>query len=239
MARWPGLLAAAMLFAHSAYAAEDDPALAAALSSCPGASAFVKAEAQRQQKDSRAAVDVAPANPRLQERLLEMRRVDQEVRAGDWSQPMIEKMLAVDAANLPMIKKIVAEHGGLPPVREVGADGVAAAWLLVQHADRDVDFQRQVLENVMPLVESGDVQPDSFALLTDRVLVNSGKPQRYGSQLIPVDGRWQPQPMEGAIAQVNQRRAEVHLMALEDYICVVTQMLPVPVVTNAAGATQK
>lgn len=211
----------------NAWAAEDDPELAAALAKCPGAAAFVRADEQHRQALAQRLAGSVPTEPRLRERLLEMARIDQQARDGDWSPPMIEKMLAVDAANLPEIRRIVADHGGLPRARQVGADGVAAAWLLVQHADGDADFQRQVLDGIMPLVESGEVSAHDFVLLTDRVLVNAGKPQRYGSQLAAVDGKWQPKPME-APERVDQRRAAVGQMPLADYLCVASRMFPAP-----------
>ncbi len=211
----------------NAWAAEDDPELAAALAKCPGAAAFVRADEQHRQALAQRLAGSVPTEPRLRERLLEMARIDQQARDGDWSPPMIEKMLAVDAANLPEIRRIVADHGGLPCARQVGADGVAAAWLLVQHADGDADFQRQVLGGIMPLVESGEVSAHDFVLLTDRVLVNAGKPQRYGSQLAAVGGKWQPKPME-APEQVDQRRAAVGQMPLADYLCVASRMFPAP-----------
>ncbi len=201
----------------NAWAAEDDPELAAALAKCPGAAAFVRADEQHRQALAQRLAGSVPTEPRLRERLLEMARIDQQARDGDWSPPMIEKMLAVDAANLPEIRRIV----------QVGADGVAAAWLLVQHADGDADFQRQVLGGIMPLVESGEVSAHDFVLLTDRVLVNAGKPQRYGSQLAAVGGKWQPKPME-APEQVDQRRAAVGQMPLADYLCVASRMFPAP-----------
>ncbi|MNN80899.1 hypothetical protein D3C81_1976650 [compost metagenome] len=117
----------------------------------------------------------------------------------------------------------------------MGIEGVSAAWLLVQHADRAPDFQHQVLGMIMPLVESGEVSSHDFALLTDRVLVNADKPQRYGSQLMAVDGKWQPKPME-APEKVDQRRASLGQMPLADYICVATQMMPPPP-ANAGGNT--
>jgi len=209
------------------WAAEDDPELAAALAKCPGAAAFVGADEQHRQALAQRLAGSVPTEPRLRERLLEMARIDQQARDGDWSPPMIEKMLAVDAANLPEIRRIVADHGGLPRARQVGADGVAAAWLLVQHADSAADFQRQVLDGIMPLVESGEVSAHDFVLLTDRVLVNGGKPQRYGSQLAAVGGKWQPKPME-APEQVDQRRAAVGQMPLADYLCVASRMFPAP-----------
>ncbi len=216
--------------AGNAWAEEgEDAQLAAALRHCPGAAGFVSADTARAQ----AQAGIVPAQPQLRERLLEMARVDQEAREGDWSPPMIEKMLAVDAANLPEIKRIVAEHHGLPGLQQVGADGVAAAWLLVQHADADAAFQHEVLEGLLPLVERGEVSSREFALLTDRVLVNTGKPQRYGSQLAAVNGRWEPKPME-APEQVDQRRAALGQMPLADYICVAARMFPPPP-TDAAG----
>ncbi len=94
------------------WAAEVDPELAAALAKCPGAAAFVRADEQHRQALAQRLAGSVPTEPRLRERLLEMARIDQQARDDDWSPPMIEKMLAVDAANLPQIRRIVADHGG-------------------------------------------------------------------------------------------------------------------------------
>ena len=224
---------AVLACAGNACAEEEAPELAAALLKCPGAAAFAKAEEARKAEDARRWAGITPSAPPLREQLLEMARVDQDARDGDWSQEMITKMLAVDAANLPRIKQIVADHHGLPGVREVGADGMAAAWLLVQHADTDAAFQQQVLEGLAPKVDSGEVSAREYALLVDRVLVNTGKPQRYGSQLAAISSRWQPKPME-APEQVDARRAALGLMPLADYLCVAVEMFPAPA-TDADG----
>ncbi len=224
---------AVVAWAGNACAGEEDPELAAALSKCPGAARFVKAEEARRAEDARRWAGITPSAPQLREQLLEMARIDQDARDGDWSQAMIERMLAVDAANLPKIKQIVADHHGLPGVAKVGVDGTAAAWVLVQHADTDAAFQQQVLERLVPMVESGEVSAREFSLLVDRVLVNTGRPQRYGSQLAGVSSRWQPKPME-APEQVDQRRAELGLMPLADYLCVAAEMFPAPA-TDADG----
>lgn len=224
---------AVLAWAGSACAADGDPEMAAALSKCPGAATFAKAEEARKAEDARRWAGVTPSAPQLREQLLEMARIDQDVRDGDWSQEMITKMLAVDAANLPRIKQIVADHQGLPGVREVGADGMAAAWLLVQHADTDAAFQQQVLDGLAPKVDSGEISAREYALLADRVLVNTGKPQRYGSQLAAISSKWQPKPME-APGQVDARRAALGLMPLADYLCVAVEMFPAPA-TDADG----
>lgn len=223
-----GLGVALLLLALPAWAQQDDPELAAALARCPSAAEFVRQHGKPPAERAAPRADAAPPSaPALRQQLLDMARIDQQARSGGWSQAEIEKMLEVDAANLPQIKRIVSKHDGLPSVAEVGADGVAAAWLLVQHADRDPAFQALVLEKLSPLVENGGITSREYVLLTDRVLVNQGKPQRYGSQLLAVDGKWAPKPME-APEQVDRRRAQAGEMPLADYICVASQLFGPP-----------
>lgn len=218
-----------LALAVPAMAEEDDPQLAAALAKCPGAAAFRKAHADESKSPE---VDPAPpTDPALRKQLLDMIVPDQQAReavdAAGWSRESVEAMLRVDAENLPQIKRIIEVHKGLPMPSQVGADGVSAAWLLVQHADSDPAFQAQVLARIESRVGHGGVTGHDFALLTDRVLVNQGKPQRYGSQLVAKDGVWVPKPLEDA-AHVDARRAAVGQMPLADYICVAAQVFAVP-----------
>ena len=67
------------------------------------------------------------------------------------------------------------------------------AWLLVQHADADVKFQRRCLD-LMARLPKGEVSISNLAYLTDRVLLAEGKKQLYGTQFTSVDGKWQPGP---------------------------------------------
>lgn len=221
--------------------AGDDPEFAAALAKCPGAAKFVELHGNPSEAKAKASPGAgAPSDPALRQRLLDMEKVDQEVRSkqfGEMTQADFKKWMAADAANLPQIKRIVAEHDGLPNQAQVGADGVAAAWILVQHADADPAFQADVLEKIAPLVKSGQVTSHEYALLTDRVLVNQGKPQRYGSQIEARDGKWMPKPME-APGQVDQRRAAIGEMSLADYMCVGGQIFGPPPV-DAGGKSGK
>lgn len=219
-----GLLLCCALPWRAAGAAEEaeDPALTAALARCPGAARFM-----RSHHEDAARAAAAPTDPALRQRLLDMQRVDQQVRGGDWSPAGVEKMAAVDAAHLPQIKRIVAEHDGLPSAAQVGGDGVAAAWLLVQHADRDPAFQAEVLAKLAPQVERGEIAARNMAMLTDRVLIAQGKPQRYGTQLVANQGHWEPKPIEDP-QQVDARRASVGDMPLSDYLCMVSGLSPAP-----------
>ena len=119
--------------------------------------------------------EAAPKEPALRKRLLLMVRDDQTdptpPGAGD--------------RNATWIREIVAEHGW-PGKTLVGEDGAHAAWLIVQHQDPDVAFQRRCLELMRLAFESGEVTARDLAFLTDRVLSNEGKPQMYGTQGIGV-----------------------------------------------------
>jgi hypothetical protein len=100
----------------------------------------------------------------------------------------------------------------------VGLDGANAAWLLVQHADHDVAFQKDILELMEPLVAQGEAAANDYALLYDRVAINEKRLQRYGSQgRCNAAKQWEPWPIEDA-AQVDKRRADVGLQPLDEYV---------------------
>lgn len=124
-------------------------------------------------------------------------------------------MQTVDKRNTKRMKKIVSEYGW-PTKRKVGADGTRAAWLLVQHADLDPVFQRLCLEKMTPFQESGEVMLEDVAYLSDRVLVNEGKPQVYGTQFHSVEGVRQPRPIRDP-DNVDKRRKSMGLNTMKEY----------------------
>jgi hypothetical protein len=124
------------------------------------------------------------------------------------------KVKAADDENIAWLKEIVHKYGW-PSKRLVGPDGASAAWLLVQHADDDREFQRKCLDLMIQLPKD-EVSQTDLAYLTDRVLLAEGKKQIYGTQFTSQDGKWQPRPLEDE-ANVDARRAEVGLPPLADY----------------------
>jgi hypothetical protein len=86
-------------------------------------------------------------------------------------------------------------------------------------------------EKVLPLVEAayrrGDLAGQDYALLLDRVQVDQGKPQVYGTQA-KAPSEWtggEPvlQPIEDE-AHVDERRAEVGLPPLAEYLKLLKKM---------------
>lgn len=162
------------------------------------------------------------ADPALRAELLELRDADQAVRAklsGQIAKPdpaVVQEVEEADARSRARMKEIVAKHGW-PGKSLVGEDGAFAAWLLVQHADREPEFQERCLPLLAEAVKKGEARGRDLAYLTDRVLVAQKKPQRYGTQARQEGGKFVPQPLENE-AEVDKLRAEVGLMPLADYL---------------------
>jgi hypothetical protein len=97
-----------------------------------------------------------------------------------------------------------------------GMDGAHAAWLLVQHADADLAFQKRNLE-LMKAAPKSEVEAMDIAYLTDRVLVAEKKKQVYGTQLVRQGDKYLPKPIQDA-DNVDKRRADVGLPPLADYL---------------------
>jgi hypothetical protein len=120
-----------------------------------------------------------------------------------------------DEENTARLGEIVEKHGW-PTKTLVGKDGAHAAWLLVQHADADVKFQRKCLD-LMAKSAKDEVSQTDVAYLTDRVLLAEGKKQIYGTQFTNSGRKWEPRPLEDP-ANVDRRRAEVGLSPLAEYV---------------------
>lgn len=112
--------------------------------------------------------------------------------------------------------KGVLERIGWFDVSRFGGEASQAAWLVVQHSDHDPQWQSAMLEALRPRVERGDMQASWYAYLVDRVAVNTGRPQTYGTQGGCAGGEWQPQPVADPEG-VDRRRAEAGLPPLADY----------------------
>lgn len=148
--------------------------------------------------------------PELRAELLEMMEADQAERTGevggDWN----------DEERTARLVEIMDEHGW-PGVDLVGEDGATAAWVIAQHSDLDVDVQERALELMREAVAAGQADPTELAYLEDRVALNTGNPQIYGTQIGCVDGRAEPAEMVDP-ESVDRRRAEAGLEPLADYL---------------------
>jgi hypothetical protein len=138
-----------------------------------------------------------------------------EVAANNWMLAAVTRMAAIDCDNTAWLKQQLPKIGWfrIPKYGEV-AD--MAAWHLVQHADRDPAFQVEMLAKLQAL-PPGETDGKRVGFLYDRVARAAGRPQRYGTQGICKDGKWDPNPIEDP-EHLDERRASMGMKPEADTI---------------------
>lgn len=150
--------------------------------------------------------------------ILQMQKVDQDLRKaalkaqGGSPEPTPYNYLVylADSVHNLKIHQLITRYG-YPTKKLFGAKALKAFWLLVQHQDLDPELQQKCLDNC-------DFAPQEHAYLTDRVLVNAGKKQRYGTQFMmnKKTGRRELYPLEDP-KNVGKLRAQAGLEPLAEY----------------------
>lgn len=161
--------------------------------------------------------DVDVADPQLRDELLLMQAQDQMERTGAGLPPGVRLPPIRDYDRAERLKEIIAASGW-PTDDLVGPLAASAAWLVAQHADHDVPFQQAALALLVAAADEGQASRGDVAYLTDRVAVNTGRPQTYGTQIRCRDG--EPQPATPLVdpAAVERLRAEAGLGTLTAYL---------------------
>ncbi len=152
----------------------------------------------------------------LAERSREDQRVRQAARGESFDEKQRRAMIEVDRDNTDFLLSILEEMGWIDAVR-FGPQASQDAFLLVQHSD-DLRLMRTALPHVEKDVRAGRIDGQSYALLYDRLQLNLGYLQRYGSQLATTaDDESVLMPCEDP-EKVNERRAELGMEPLESYL---------------------
>jgi hypothetical protein len=155
-------------------------------------------------------------NEGLRQELLAMRDADQRIRRDAMQATNFHGILEVDGRHLGRMKEIVEQYGW-PGRSLVGEDGANAAWLLVQHATQDPRFMKRCEDLMEDAVDDSEASAKDYAYLLDRVRLQNGKPQRYGTQWVrDTKGRLILQPLKDP-EDVDERRRKMGLEPLAQY----------------------
>jgi len=215
---WALLAVTVAGLSYSAARADDAPRV----EECPGAMAWER-EHQGGGEAARAGGEPLPAvsEAALLEELKLRVEKDQAARkrwlADKSSAELTGAVDSIDTDNLAWLQKLIAEKG-FPTAAQVGKEGVHFAWLLLQHADQDPKLQSDLVPVLEQRFKAGELPGNDLARITDRVLLASGKPQRYGTQFDWFAGDFAlPEPSK--LAETDAARARLGLMPLVDYVC--------------------
>lgn len=126
--------------------------------------------------------------------------------------------------NKKRIESIYRKYGFLG-FDKVGKEGSNHFWLLVQHCDKYPKFQKEVLSSMKKEVKNTNANPNNYSLLYDRVQVNRGLKQLFGTQVTyEITGRAIPKIGLTDSANVDKLRKEYSLEPLKDYLNQMTTM---------------
>lgn len=127
-----------------------------------------------------------------------MFEVDQKARFGVEDAETIKK---IDKENEKKIIQIINEYG-YPNQEILGEEGLFNFWLLIQHVGSNIDLQEQCLKNC-------NFKPQEYAFLYDRIQVNKGLDQKYGTQLNKIIRN---------LNKTNEERVRIGWVTLEEWI---------------------
>jgi hypothetical protein len=146
--------------------------------------------------------------------ILSMAHEDQAARER-WEETGEMWDMSLDRERAERLKKIVNQMGW-PTRSKVGDEAAKSAWILVQHADHDTEFQKHCLE-LMKQEAEGEVGKEDIAFLEDRVRSNMGQPTLYGTQFdYDENGVFKELPIENPVG-LDERRRQMGLGPFEDY----------------------
>lgn len=162
--------------------------------------------------------------PGIAREISEMCRVDQEMRERWEENPIVpDEDSNIDEENTNRMREIIEEIGW-PTISKVGKETAEEAWLLVQHADHDVDFQLDCL-NLMKQEAPTEVDMINIVYLEDRVRVNQGVGQLYGTQFMQEKNQHIPREIEDP-ENIDERRAKIGLGPLQEQIDMMYEKYP-------------
>lgn len=178
-------------------------------------------------------------NKKLQIELIKMYLNDQYVRSNLMTD-LLEKYnlskkdviidsfgVSTDERNRGRLKEIIGEFG-FPTRRLVGKDAMEGIFMMIQHSDGDKEWQKQQLTLIEKAVKQGDMDGQSYAYLYDRIKINGGEKQLYGTQFKNVDPINKTVELSDTedIENLDRRRMEVGMMPIQMYEQIMLRNLP-------------
>lgn len=157
----------------------------------------------------------------LKQHLVVMVDIDQDARKlfiDDINNIKIRQLMEkIDHFHTNHLKAILTVHEWIS-ISKFGKEADHQAWLLVQHADHDPEFQANCLSTLEKLWPFKETDSKNYAYLYDRVAPKLGLKQRYGTQAIIEGEQIELLPFEGSLVDLNERRHEMGLDPIEEYL---------------------
>ncbi len=167
-------------------------------------------------------------NKNLAKIINKMAVIDQKMRRRAMKTGIWDKR--IDKQNTLKMRRIVKKYGW-PMINMAGKKASKNAWLLIQHADHNLRFQKYCLNLMEKIYKKNpeEILKANIAYLKDRVLVNEGKKQVFGTQFYTNKKGIFGSRLIKDIKNVDKRRKKYGLPSFDKYKKLMKNYKAVPV----------
>lgn len=92
----------------------------------------------------------------------------------------LEYFKKINAINLEIVNDIINKYGWLS-AEKIGFLANQAMFIVIQHAP--LNIQETFYPKMKEALQSGNLRPQDFALFVDKLAINKGEKQIYGTQV--------------------------------------------------------
>lgn len=179
----------------------------------------------------------APVPDSVRNELVQLGVQDQAAREGFTPEKMQDSiflmtMLRGDSARTRRLREIV-ERYGWPTAAGAGPEAANAAFSILQHSPEH-EFQKSMVPLLEDLARKGAMPSPAVAMLVDRVLVQEGKRQRYGTQFSVENGELVMRPVENDEG-LDERREQMQLPPMVEYKRLLEEHYQTPISENGGS----
>ena len=123
---------------------------------------------------------------------------------------------SIDRDNLVTVVSLI-EKCGMPSLEEINQKQMNTIWFVFQHEDNY--HRKKYFSLLQKAAQNGELSKGKMALMEDRMLMDDGKPQIYGSQMTDdrENGGFKIYDLQNP-ETVDRRRASVGLEPLSEYV---------------------
>ncbi len=180
-------------------------------------------------------------NKSLRDDLLKFRDQDQsrlvdDIRENRKPDELMVRMRAARAQNADRLCAIIKKHGW-PTVSLVGEDGVSAAFFLLRNSSA-AQLKIQLIPVILAAATQGEISRPDVSSYIDRLRLDAGLKQLFGTQATIIDGFLVVFPIE-AEKDVDLRRKQFELPPLADYLWFLQTKYSLPLIKSTGTLTNQ
>ncbi len=129
---------------------------------------------------------------------------------------LFKKMNKADSSNLIIVKSIIKQYGWLGS-KVVGSTANTALFIVIQHSPKE--DMKYFLPIMRKAVQDSAASKQDLAKMEDRVAVDEGRNQIYGTQIgnDSKTGKYYVLPIENP-KEVDKRRAAMGMIPIKSYL---------------------